>query len=113
MATMMNKEELQKKVEELEARNAELEAEKKQEEIVNNDPNRRVKIMLFKDNDKYSQPLPVSVNDYNALIQRGVMVEVPYFVYMHLEEIRMQDAATANMIGKMTAEWDTKSRGLM
>lgn len=110
MATMMTKEEMQQKIAELEARNAELEKEQSREEPVNNDPNRRVKIKLFKDNDRYSQPYTVSVNDYTAVIQRGVEVEVPYYVAKHMEEIADQDAATAMMIGKMTAEWDDKSR---
>lgn len=110
MATMMTKEEMQQKIAELEARNAELEKEQSREEPVNNDPNRRVKIKLFKDNDRYSQPYTVSVNDYTAVIQRGVEVEVPYYVAKHMEEIADQDAATAMMIGKLTTEWDDKSR---
>lgn len=86
------------------------EAAKPKSVVVNNDPNRRVKISLFKDNGRYSQPLPVSVNDYSALIQRGVEVEVPYYVAKHLDEVAKQDAATANMIGRMTAEWDSKAK---
>lgn len=82
-------------------------------ESVNNDEHRRVKIKLFKDNDRYSQPYHVSVNDYNAVIQRGVTVEVPYFVAKHMEEIAAQDEATATMIGKLTTEWDSKSRGIL
>lgn len=113
MASKMTNEEMQKKIEELEARNAELTAEHEKQEVVNNDPNRRVKIKLFKDNDKYSQPYTVSVNDYNAVIQRGVEVEVPYYVAKHIEEIAAQDAATATMIGRLTTEWNDKSRGLM
>lgn len=86
------------------------EANKPKPVVVNNDPNRRVKIRLFKDNGRYSQPLPVSVNDYSALIQRGVDVDVPYFVKKHIDEVTKQDAATANMIGKMTSEWDSKAK---
>lgn len=104
-------EQLMQELEELKKRNAELEeAAKPKPEVVNNDPNRREKIRLFKDSGKYSQPYHVSVNDYDAIIQRGVEVEVPYYVAKHLEEIAEQDAATANMIGKLTAEWEDKSR---
>ena len=113
MATVMTKEELMAKVAELEEKNAKLEAAAEaanKPEPVNNDPNRRVTIELFKDNDKYSQPLAVSVNNYSALIQRGVPVEIPYFVYKHLMEIKAQDTATAMMIGKLTTEWNEKSR---
>ena len=35
---------------------------------------KRVTIKLFKDNGRYSQPLFVGLNDYTALIQRGVPV---------------------------------------
>ena len=107
------KEQLMEEIEELKKKNEELEeAAKPKTETINNDPNRRVKIRLFKDNDKYSQPYHVSVNDYNAIIQRGVTVEVPYYVAKHMEEIAEQDAATANMIGKLTAEWEEKAKGL-
>lgn len=112
MANMMTKEEMAAKIAELEAKNAELEAEKSAADVVNNDPNRRVKIELFKDNDKYSQPLAVSVNNYSAVIQRGVVVEIPYFVYKHLREIQRQDAETAKMIGRLTTEWDDKVKAM-
>lgn len=79
-------------------------------EPVNNDPNRRVRIELFKDGDKYKEPLTVSVNDYTAVIKRGVPVEVPYYVAKHLEEVAAQDKATAAMIGRMTAEWSGKAK---
>lgn len=115
MATMMTKEELMARVVELEEKNAQLEAAAEaasKPEPVNNDPNRRVTIELFKDNDKYSQPLAVSVNNYHALIQRGVPVEIPYYVYKHLMEIKAQDTATANMIGRLSADWKEKARAL-
>lgn len=112
MASVMTKEEMQKRIEELEKTNAELTAQHTRQEVINNDPNRRVKIKLFKDNDKYSQPFHVSVNDYTAVIQRGVEVEVPYFVKKHIDEISAQDEATATMIGKLTDEWNDKARAL-
>lgn len=105
--TKLSKEELIARLEAAEAAN------KPAAEAVNNDPNRRVKIKLFKDNDKYSQHYHVSVNDYNAVIQRGVTVEVPYFVAKHMEEISAQDEATATMIGKLTAEWESKSKRIV
>lgn len=98
--------------EELIARLEAAEAASKAEEIVNNDPNRRVRITLMKDKGRYSEPLSVSVNDYNAVIKRGVPVEVPYFVAKHLEEMRAQDEATANMIGSMSADWQSNANKL-
>lgn len=87
-------------------------AAKPANEVMNNDPNRRVRIELFKDNGRYSEPLSVSVNDYSAVIKRGVPVEVPYFVAKHLEEVMAQDKATASMIGRMTAEWQSSANKL-
>ena len=75
-----------------------------------NDPKRRVKIKLFKDNGRYREPLSVSVNDYEAVIQRGVEVEVPYFVVKHLEEVAAQDEATAAMIGQLSTEWENRAK---
>ena len=75
-----------------------------------NDPKRRVKIKLFKDNGRYREPLSVSVNDYEAVIQRGVEVEVPYFVAKHLEEVAAQDEATAAMIGQLSTEWENRAK---
>lgn len=74
-----------------------------------NDPNRRVKVKLFKDSGKYREPLFVRVNDYTAIIPRGVVVEIPYFVACHLEETQKQDANTAMLIvnqSRMAAEMD-------
>ena len=102
----LTKEELIARLEAAEAAN------KPANEVINNDPNRRVRITLFKDNGRYSEPLPVSVNDYNAVIKRGVPVDVPYFVAKHLEEVAAQDQATASMIGRMTAEWGSNAKKL-
>ena len=54
----------------------------------------------------------VSVNFRTYQIQRGVEVEVPYFVKKHIDEISAQDEATATMIGKLTDEWNDKARAL-
>lgn len=45
-----------------------------------NEAERTEKLMLFKDNDKYRDDLFVCVNGRSYLIQRGVEVEVPWFV---------------------------------
>lgn len=68
--------------------------------LVDADPEekRRVKIKLFKDNDKYRDALYVSINNYNAQIPRGVEVDVPYYVAKHIEEMERQDAHTAALI---------------
>lgn len=76
-------------------------------EVVNNDPKRRVKIRI--DLDKHDkEPVYVSVNDYTATIQRGVEVEVPYFVAKHIQEMRHQNMLTIRMISNLSGEWENK-----
>jgi len=112
----MTKDQLLVKLAEMEMKNAELEkkaaeleaASKPAVEVVNNDPNRRVRIFIDLDK-RDSEPLHVSVNDYNAVIKRGVEVEVPYFVAKHLEEMKAQNNATIRMIRGLSAEWAGKS----
>ena len=76
------------------------------------DPKRRVKVRLFKDNNKYKEPLYVSVNGYNAQIPRGVVVEVPYYVAKHIEEMQMQDENTSMLIEIMTQEYAQRQERL-
>ena len=73
----------------------------------------RVRIKLFKDNNKYREPLYVSVNDYTALIKRGVYVEVPMFVAQHIQEMEAADEKTAGMIESLTRDFDNNMRGRM
>ena len=74
------------------------------------DPTRRVTVKLFKDNDRYKEPLFVSVNDYRAAIPRGVTVEIPYYVAKHIEETTLQDESAAMLISEMTNEYDEKAK---
>jgi hypothetical protein len=73
-----------------------------------NDPNRRVKIKLFKDDGKYKDDLFVSVNDYTAKIRRGEWVSVPLYVAKHIEEMAAQDESTAVLITRLTDEFANK-----
>lgn len=75
-----------------------------------NDPKRRVKIKLFKDNNRYKEDLFVRVNGYTAMIPRGKEVEVPYFVAKHIEEMTQQDASTAAMVEGLVTEYQKKSK---
>ena len=73
---------------------------------------KNVKIRLFKDNGRYSAPVFVGLNDYTALIPRGVEVSVPYAVAKMLEESQQQDAATALLITRMTGEYEVRAAEL-
>lgn len=77
------------------------------------DPNRRVPIRLFKDNDKYKDPLFVSVNGYRATIPRGETVYIPYFALLAIEESMAQDQSTATMIARLTESFEVKSNGIV
>ena len=47
---------------------------------MNKDITKPVAVKLFKDNDKYSSDVFVSVNGNNYLIRRGETVTVPLFI---------------------------------
>lgn len=76
------------------------------------DPNKRVKIKLFKDGNRYKEPLYVRVNNYTALIPRGVEVSVPYFVAKHIEEMTQQDVNTAALVQAFAQEYGQKAEQL-
>lgn len=87
---------------ELEALKAEKAAAEEQKQRDESDIRRRVKIKLMRDDNKHRQPLYVAVNDYTANIQRGVTVEVPYYVALAIKESQDADEATAMMITELS-----------
>ena len=64
----------------------------------------KVKVHLFRDNDKYKDDVFVCVNGATALIQRGKTVEVSPAIAEALENSMQQDAYTAELIGKEVSE---------
>ena len=64
-----------------------------------------VKVKLFKDNHDYKDDVFVAVNGERYLIQRGVEVEVPYYIAEVLEHSAQQDARTAELIEKIEADY--------
>lgn len=66
------------------------------------DPKRMVKIKLFKDKDKYSGDVTVVVNGTTFRIQRGVEVEVPYYVAEVLQNSAKADEETETKISELT-----------
>ena len=59
---------------------------------------RKVRVRLFKDNERYKDDVTVNVNGKAFQIKRGVEVEIPYYVWLVLKSSMDQDANTANMI---------------
>lgn len=85
-------------------------AETKKQNAKIDERRRMVTIKLFRDNNRYKEPLVVGLNDYSAQIQRGVAVQVPYFVAKHIEEMNAQDEATAMMIEAKVNEYAQQNK---
>ena len=68
------------------------------------DITRLVKIKLFKDKDKYSEDVTVVVNGNTFRIQRGVEVEVPYYVAEVLRNSEKADEETETKISELVAD---------
>lgn len=73
------------------------------------DPKRKVKIKLFKDNNLYKDAVYVGVNGEDYLVPRGVEVEVPWYVAEVLENSMAQDQKTADQLYRMEQEYLSKS----
>ena len=71
-----------------------------------------VKIRLFKDAEKYKDDVFVGVNGRGYQIKRGEEVEVPDFVAEVLENSLNQDAATAELITRETANYNSAKSAL-
>ncbi len=72
----------------------------------------RMKVKLFKDNDKYKDPLYVSVNGNRFIVPRGVEVEIPDYVAEVIERSMAQDEQTALTIEKLESKFDEKTKDL-
>lgn len=70
-----------------------------------------VQIRLFKDNNKYKEPLYASVNNRSFHIPRGITVTVPYCVAKVIEQSQAQDERTAMTIEHLVSEYSEKERG--
>ena len=71
-----------------------------------------VRINLFQDNGRYNAPVFVGLNEYTALIPRGVEVSVPYAVARMLEESQAHDAATALIMTRLAGEFEQRAAAL-
>lgn len=73
-----------------------------------------VSIKLFKDSERYKDDVFVAINGKGWQIRRGVEVQVPRYVALVLEQSLAQDAATAELMERRSAEFqaESASRGL-
>lgn len=66
----------------------------------------KVKIKLFRDNDRYTESVYVAVNGESYMVPRGVEVEVPVYIAEALQTSMDQDQATAEKIMGLETKWD-------
>jgi hypothetical protein len=67
--------------------------------------NEEVEVKLFKDNDKYKDPVFVAVNGKNVVIERGVKVKIKRMYAEVLENSDKQDYETSKLIEAKSAEF--------
>lgn len=58
----------------------------------------KIRVKLFKDNERYKDDVTVEVNGRAFRIQRGKEVEIPMYVWLVLEAGMEQDGKTADLI---------------
>ena len=75
---------------------------------VEQDPNRKVKIKLFRDNNLYKDAVFVAVNGENYMVPRGVEVEVPWYIAEVLENSMAQDQKTADQLHYLETDYAAK-----
>ena len=76
------------------------------------EPEERVTIELFKDNDKYRDDLVVGVNGKYYQIQRGIPVSVPRSVAEVIANSKAQDSAAADYSKAKEQEYIQRSSEL-
>lgn len=65
-----------------------------------------VTVQLFKDNDRYNEPLYVAVNGERILLQRGVPVQVKRKFAEVIEHSMTQDGMAENMMRMLSENYD-------
>lgn len=70
----------------------------------------KVRVSLFKDNERYKEDVTVVVNGKAFRIQRGVEVEIPMYVWNVLKKGMAQDVRTANMIQREEDAYRSKEK---
>ncbi len=83
-----------------------------EEKKATQEPEERVTIELFKDNDKYRDDLVVGVNGKYYQIQRGIPVSVPRSVAEVIANSKAQDSAAADYSKAKEQEYIQRSSEL-
>ena len=70
----------------------------------------KIRVRLFKDNERYKDDVTVVVNGRVWRIQRGVDVDLPMYVWQVLEQSMAQDTKTAVMIQRESDDFKEKQK---
>lgn len=70
----------------------------------------KVRIRLFKDNERYKDDVTVVHNGRAWRIQRGVDVEVPMYIALIIEQSLNQDERTAMMIQRESDAFEQRKK---
>ena len=73
-------------------------------------PAKKVKVKLFRDNDRYKDPVFVAVNGERYIVPRGVEVEIPEYIYEVLERSMAEDQQTALMLERLESRFAEKTK---
>ena len=73
-------------------------------------PKTMVKVKLFRDNDRYKDPVFVAVNGERYIVPRGVEVEIPEYIYEVLERSMAEDQQTALMLERLENKFNEKTK---
>lgn len=74
--------------------------------------NERIPFEAFKDAEKYKDDIHVTVNGYTFVIQRGVQVMIPRYVYMALKDAERQNMIAAKHSIGLSNEFQNESKRL-
>ncbi len=74
--------------------------------------NEYVAVKLFRDNDKYKDPVYVAVNGQNCVVKRGEWVKIKRKFALVLEQSEGQDLRTAEMMEAESSKYAAESRAL-
>lgn len=74
--------------------------------------NEYVSVKLFRDNDKYKEPVYVAVNGQNCVIKRGEWVRIRRKFALVLDQSEIQDLRTAEMMEAESSKYAAESRAL-
>ncbi len=71
--------------------------------------NEYISVKLFRDNDKYKEPVYVAVNGQNCVIKRGEWVKVRRKFALVLDQSEVQDLRTTAMMEQQADQFKTES----